>query len=143
MSILDHVLLLVATEEDAETTCVALEPYLGRVERVTAVHVIETRKDAVDKAPVEKRRSDAAEYLSLVEARLGDAVEVDSRVAFGPDVVETVLDEAAAVGATVIAFRPRGSSRLTRLLSGDVTTCLVTGSTLPVVVLPKPPEIDR
>lgn len=143
MPIFDHVLLPVATEEDAETTCTALEPYLGRVERVTAVHVIEKREGAVDKAPVEKRRSDAAEYLSVVEAGLADTVAVDTRTAFGADVVEAVLEEAAAVGATAIAFRSRGSGRITRLLSGDVATRLVTESTLPVVVLPNPPEAER
>ncbi|MFC6726081.1 universal stress protein, partial [Halobium palmae] len=73
MPIFDHVLLPVATEDDAEATCAALEPHLERVERVTAVHVIEKREGAVDKAPPEKRRSDAAAYLSVVEARLEDA----------------------------------------------------------------------
>ena len=136
MAIFQHVLIPVATEEDAAATCDALEPYLGEVERVTAVHVIEKAGGAMDKAPLEKRREDAAEFLAVVDARLGDSVAVDTRTAYGTDVVETLFDEAANAGATAIAFRPRGGSRIVRLLTGDTATRLVTEPDLPVVSLP-------
>ncbi|MFW5918131.1 MAG: universal stress protein [Haloferacaceae archaeon] len=138
MSMLDHVVVPVASEDDAETTCAALEPYLDEIERVTAIHVIEKAGGAVDKAPIGKRREDAAEYLALVEARIGDSVALDTRTAFGTDVVETIFREAIEVDATAIAFAPRGGSRLVRLLSGDTATRLVTDPDLPVVSLPRP-----
>ncbi len=40
MSLFEHLLIPVATENDARTTCAALKPHLDHVERVTAVHVI-------------------------------------------------------------------------------------------------------
>ncbi|QLD90943.1 universal stress protein [Natronomonas salina] len=138
MTLLDHVLLPVASEEDARATCAALEPYLSDVDRVTAVHVVEKAGGAMDKAPMEKRREDAAAFLSIVDSRLGDRVAVETRTAFGTDVVETLFDEAADAGATAIAFRARGGSRIVQLLTGDVATDLVTDPELPVVSLPVP-----
>ena len=138
VTLLEHVLLPVASESDAEATAAALEPYLEEVQRVTAVHVIEKAGGAMDKAPLEKRREDAAEFLAVVESRLGDRVAVDTRTAFGTDVVETLFDEAADAGVTAVAFRPRGGSRIVRLLSGDTTSALVTDPAVPVVSLPDP-----
>lgn len=138
MSMLDHVLIPIASEDDATVTCAALAPHLDDVERVTAVHVIEKAGGAIDKAPIGKRREDAAEYLAIVETSLGDQVAVDTRTAFGTDVVETIFDQAADVGATAIAFCPRGGGRIVRLLTGDVATRLVTDPDLPVVSLPIP-----
>lgn len=138
MTLLEHVLLPVASEEDARATSQALEPYLSDVERVTAVHVVEKAGGAMDKAPMEKRREDAAAFLAIVDSRLGDRVAVETRTAFGTDVVETLFAEAADAGATAIAFRARGGSRIVQLLTGDVATDLVTDPELPVVSLPVP-----
>lgn len=138
MALLDHVLLPVASEDDARATCDGLEPHLEEVERVTALHVIEKGGGTVDKAPMEKRRSDAAEFLATVESELAGTVAVDTRTAFGTDVVDTIFDEGRDVGATAIAFHPRGGSRLVRLLSGDTASRLVTDPELPVVSLPVP-----
>lgn len=136
MAIFQHVLIPVATEADAEETCAALEPFLDEIERVTAVHVIEKAGGAPDKAPVEKRKEGAADALARVDTELGDSVAVDTRTAYGTDVVETLFDEAREVGATAIAFRARGGSRVLRLLAGDTATKLVTDPDVPVVSLP-------
>ena len=136
MALLDHVLVPVASEEDVEATCEALGPYLGEIERVTAVHVIEKAGGAMDKAPLEKRREDAAEFLAVVDSRLSDRVAVDTRTDYGTDVVETIFEAAADAGATAVAFRPRGGNRIVQLLSGDTTRRLVTDPDLPVVSLP-------
>ncbi|SFR94003.1 Universal stress protein family protein [Halomicrobium zhouii] len=137
---LDHVLVPVASEKDAAATCAALKPYLGEIERVTAVHVIEKGGGAPDKAPLGKRQEDAVEFLGVVESRLGDEVPVDTRTAYGTDVVATLFDEAATVGATAIAFRPRGGSRIVQILTGDTANRLVTDAEIPVVSLPDPDE---
>lgn len=140
MTLLDHVLVAVASESDAEETCSALEPYLGEVQRVTAVHVIEKAGGAMDKAPLEKRREDAATFLAVVDSRLSDRVAVDTRTVFGTDVVDALFEAAADADATAVVFRPRGGSRIVRLLSGDTASDLVTEPPIPVVALPDPGE---
>ncbi|QLG62227.1 universal stress protein [Halorarum salinum] len=137
MTPFDHLLVPIASEEDAEATCAALEPFLDDVGRVTAVHVIEKAGGAMDKAPLEKRQEDAATFLGVVDAALGDSVPVETRVAYGTDVVETLFREAAEIGATAIAFRPRGGSRLLRIISGDTASRLVTEPEIPVITLPQ------
>jgi len=138
----DHLVVPVASEDDARATCAALRPYLDAVERVTGVHVVEKAGGAVDKAPLEKRREDAAEFLAIVESEIGDAVAVDTRTAFGTDVVDAIFAEAADAGATAVAFRPRGGSRIVRLLSGDTASNLITDPEIPVIALPDPAEAE-
>ncbi|WP_121820859.1 universal stress protein [Halostella salina] len=142
MTLLDHLVVPVASEADAKATCDALRPHLGAVERVTAVHVIEKAGGAVDKAPLEKRREDAAEFLAVVESEIGGSVAVDTRTAFDTDVVDAIFAAATDAGATAVAFRPRGGSRIVRLLSGDTATGLVTDPEIPVIALPDPAEDD-
>lgn len=140
MSLLRRVLVPIASEADARATAAALRPHLDGIERVVAVHVVEKGGGTIDKAPLEKRQADAEEYLAAVEDELGDAVTVETRVAYGTDVVEAIFDVAAGVDATAVAFRPRGGSRLARLLSGDTTARLATDPTVPTVSLPDPEE---
>jgi nucleotide-binding universal stress UspA family protein len=135
MTLLERVVVPVADEQDSRATAAAVSRHLDGVESVVAVHVVEKGGGAVDKAPVEKRRADAAEFLSIVESRLDDGVAVETRVAFGTDVAETVVETALNAEATAIAFRPRGGSRLIRFLSGDTAARLVTDPELPVVTL--------
>lgn len=135
---LDHVLLPVATESDARTTAAALRPYLDEVERVTAIHVVEKGGGAPDKAPLEKRQSDASEYLAVLESELASEVAFDARIDYGTDVVDTLYEAAEDAGATALAFRPRGGSRIVRLLAGDTASRLVTDPLVPVVSLPNP-----
>lgn len=136
MTIVQHIVVPVATEEDAAATCTAIKPYLDEIERVTAVHVIEKAGGAPDKAPLEKRQEDAADILASVDTALSDRVDVDTQTAYGTDIVVTLFEEAANVGGTAIAFRSRGGGRIERLLGGDVSTKLVTDPELPVISLP-------
>jgi nucleotide-binding universal stress UspA family protein len=135
MSLLERVVVPVANETDSVATATALSRYLDDVQSVVAVHVIEKGGGVADKAPMEKRQTDAAEILSVVESRLGDAVTVETRVAFGTNVADTIVETALDADATAIAFCPRGGSRLARFLSGDTAARLVTAPTLPVVSL--------
>ncbi|PSP55975.1 universal stress protein [Halobacteriales archaeon QS_1_67_19] len=140
MALFDHVAVPIASDDDAVTTAAALRPYLDAIDRVTAVHVIEKGGGAIDKAPMEQRRADATEFLDPFETELGGAVPVETRIAFGTDVAETIVEAATAADATAIAFRPRGGSRIVRLLTGDTATQLVTDPELPVISLPNPTE---
>lgn len=136
MTLLQRVVVPVATEDDAAETCAALSPYLDEIEQVVAVHVIEKAGGGIDKAPLAKRQEDAEVILDVVEDALGDDVPVERETAYGTDVVETLLAEANGHDATAIAFVARDGSRLVQLLSGDRSIRLVTEATLPVVALP-------
>lgn len=140
MTLLDHVVAPVASEDDATATASALVPHLPEIERITAVHVVEKGGGSIDKAPMEKRRDDGRAFLAILEEMLDDQVAVDARIEFGTDVTGTIVDTAREVDATAIAFRPRGGSRILRLLSGDTATRLVTEPALPVISLPAPKE---
>jgi nucleotide-binding universal stress UspA family protein len=100
--------------------------------------VIEKAGGAPDKAPLEKRREDASDFLAIVDSTLGNAVAVDRRTVFATDIVSAFFTEAGDVGADAIAFRARGGSRIKRILAGNITTKLVTDPDLPVVSLPHP-----
>ncbi|MFC3958545.1 universal stress protein [Halovivax cerinus] len=135
-----HLCVPVASEADADVTCAALDPYLEGVDRVTAVHVIEKSGGGIDKAPLGKREEDSADILDAIEMALGDRVRVDTDRYYGTDVAETIFEAAGDVDADAVAFRARGGSRIARLLSGDVSTRLVTDPAIPVVSLPEPAE---
>ena len=137
MSLLDRVVVPVATVEDADTTCSALKPHLGDASSVLAVHVIEKGGGSIDKAPLGKRQSDAEEVLERVETALGDGVAVETKTAYGTDVVETLFETAEEADATAIVFVPRSGGRIVRLLSGDTAMRLVTEGTIPVIALPR------
>jgi len=139
----DRVVLPVADPDDAAATCEALSDY--EVGAVLAVHVIEKAGGAPDKASVDQREEYADEIFAVVEDRLADSVTVETRVAFGTDVPETIFDVADEYDATAIVITPRGGSRWIRLLTGDVALSLVTENDRPVVVLPDvgPPADGR
>jgi nucleotide-binding universal stress UspA family protein len=136
MSILQRIVVPVATHEDAQQTCRALEPYLEEVETVLAVHVIEKGGGSPDKAPLEKREEDAEEILGIVENRLGDETAVDTRVVYDTDVVDGIFDAATDADATAVAFVAREGGRLVRLLTGDTAARIVSEAPIPVVALP-------
>lgn len=133
-----HILIPVATEEDARATCSALEPYLDETERVTAVHVIEKAGGAPDKAPLEKRREDASDFLAIIDSALSRTVTTETKTVFATDVVPALFSEATDAGADAVVFRARGGGRLAKILAGNITTKLVTDPAVPVISLPDP-----
>jgi nucleotide-binding universal stress UspA family protein len=133
VSLLAHVLVPVANAEDAHNTARALARY--DPERVTVVHVVEKGGGVPDKTPVEQSEQEAAEAFEAFRETLPD---VATEVRYGPDVVDTVLETADDLDATVVAFLPRGGSRFVQLLSGDRTLDLVTAGERPVLALPTP-----
>jgi nucleotide-binding universal stress UspA family protein len=130
--LLAHALLPVANEDDALATAQALEPY--ETGRVTALHVVEKGEGVPDKTPVEQSEELAAESYAAVRTVFPDA---DEHTAYDRDVVEAIFEAAGVVGASAIAYRPRGGNRLVQLLSGDLATELVTDAPVPVVALPR------
>lgn len=130
--ILSHVLVPVATEDDARSTARALEPY--QPDRVTTLHVVEKADGAPDKTPVEQSEQLAEDAFAAVRSVFPDA---DDRTAYNRDVVDAVFETAEEIGASAIAYQPLDANRLTRFLSGDHSLKLVTDADRPVIALPR------
>jgi nucleotide-binding universal stress UspA family protein len=135
--LLGHVLLPVATEEDALATAQALEPYAP--DHVTALHVVEKGEGSPDKTPVEQSEGIAEETYAAVRTVFPDA---DDHTAYARDVVEAIFDAAEEVDATAVAYRSRGGNRLVQFLSGDYSLKLVTEADRPVIALPRQDTAD-
>ncbi|RQG97985.1 universal stress protein [Natrarchaeobius chitinivorans] len=133
--ILDRVIVPVANEDDAESTCRGFAEYVDEEARIKLVHVIEKGGGAPDKAPLEARQNQADETFAVAEDVL-DEFEIETELRYGTDVIEEILEAAAEFDATAIAFTPRPSGRVAQLLTGNKTRRLVRADRVPVIVLP-------
>jgi nucleotide-binding universal stress UspA family protein len=128
----------VANEADAVHTFHAALPRVAAVDgELLAVYVVEKAGGAPDKASVEQREQLADEMFETGREMAAEAgVDIETRVLYGTDVADTIIDVADEVDATAIVFTPRGGHRWWDLFSGSVRHSLVTESDRPVVVLP-------
>jgi len=136
--LLDRVVLPVANDDDARATARALDGH--EVGSALAVNVVEKAGGAPDKASVEQREEVAEEAFAVLEAALGDGIDLETRVLYGTDVADAIFDAADGYDASAIVITPRGGSRWVRLLTGDVALSLVTETDRPVIVLP---DVER
>lgn len=137
-TLLQRIVLPVASEADAKATAGAAAPYVESDTSVSVVHVVEKAGGAPDKASVEQREELGREITTLVADRLAEQTEsVSTEILYGEDIVETVVEHAKEIDATAVAFLPRNAGLLTRLLSGQTTVSMVTDTDLPVIVLPE------
>jgi len=130
--LLAHVLLPVATKNDAEETARALAPYSP--DRVTVLHVVEKGEGAPDKTPVEQSEAVADDAVEAVRELFPEA---ELHTAYSGNVVDAILETAAEVDASAITYRSRGGGRLIHFLSGDLSLKLVTNADRPVIALPR------
>ena len=141
-----RILLPVANEEDATRTCKAITEHLSKEANTTdvvAVHVIEKADGAPDKAPLAAREEQAERIFRIIEQFLHPlGYDVETRMLYGTDVLQSLLDVAADAEVTSVLFVPRPSGRLTRLLTGDLSSQLVLESPVPVITLPQPAESE-
>ncbi|WP_135827230.1 universal stress protein [Halorussus ruber] len=137
-TLLQRIVLPVASIEDAKATTERVLPRLrDNGSDVLAVHVIEKAGGAPDKASVEQRENRARDIFSVVEETLsGVEIDVETRIPYGTDIAQTVLDTASEFDASSIVFTPRSGSRWVKLLTGDTALGLLNQSDRPVIVLP-------
>lgn len=143
--VFDHVLIPVASEDDARTTAEAVIPRVQDAGgSVVVVHVIEKVGGAPDKASVEQRREHATELLDAATELFDEAgVNVDDHVLFGTSIPETILDAADDEDATAIVFSPREQNLVSTLLTEDVAGTLLAETDRPLIVLPESSEEQR
>lgn len=134
-SLTKHLVVPVADEEDARETARILDEY--EYGRITVVHVVEKGERVPDKLPLEQAEQRASDAFGAFR---GFIPEIDTETAYRRDVVAAILNVAADVNASAIAFRPRGGTRLVQFLSGDTALKLVTDADRPVIALPEETE---
>jgi nucleotide-binding universal stress UspA family protein len=134
-SLLAHVILPVATADDALATAKAIKPY--EPSNVTTLHVVEKGGGVPDKTPVEQSEDLAEESYAAVRSVFPDA---DDHTAYGRDIAAKIFEAADEVDASAIAYRSRGGNRLMQFLSGNLSLKLVTKADRPVIALPRVDE---
>lgn len=81
-------------------------------------------------------RERATDYLKKIAADLvAPGLGVDCRVIDGSPVAATILDEARATGASLIALASHGLGGVQRMVLGSVADKVIRGSTIPVLVV--------
>lgn len=130
-----HLLVPVASVEDAKRTCEELDQYLDAgIESITIVHVIEQANGYMDPASPEALEREAAELFAYVEDYFSDGPEIRRELRYGTDAVDEIVATAEEIDVSAIGFSPRQQNRLQRLLTGNPSYRLITESHHPVVV---------
>lgn len=132
-----HLVVPVADKEDARETARTLDEY--EYSCITVVHVIEKGDGVPDKLPLEQAEQRASKAFGAFR---GFIPEINTETAYRRDIVAAIIEVAANVDASAIAFRPRGGNRLVQFLSGDKALKLVTNADRPVIALPEGTESE-
>lgn len=136
--ILRHIIVPVANEADAESTCRRISKYLGEPELVLHfVHVIKKAGGAPDKAPLAQRQEQAEKMFKFIEMYFDDTgYTVKTELRYGTDVVDEILDSVEENDAGSVLVVPREGGFISKLLSGNRFKKIIS-SNYPVIVLPE------
>lgn len=133
----DIIAIPLASEEDAETTCRAVRPFLSTRSEVIIIHVIEKADGGIDPAPVRPRKVRASRIFEKCSRELSqEAGTVDTETVFHTDIADGIIETARDNDADIIAFTPRSANRLLKLVSGDTAFKLVHKADRPVLIVP-------
>lgn len=136
-ALFEHILIPVASEEDATVARETILPYLEDVGGVaTVVHVVKQPEAGVAPSPPSVQEEDAQKLFGLV-GRDRDDIVVGTRTVRGSDIAGAIFDVAREIDATAVVFSPPERSLLVRLLTGDVARALVSDPDVPVLSLPR------
>jgi nucleotide-binding universal stress UspA family protein len=142
-ALFERVLVPVASERDATR---ARETVIPRVAdaggTVVLVHVVTLNPGGIDPSPAEVQREEA-ERLFALSTPDGTDVVVDTRTAYGPDVVDALVETVREVDATAVVLAPEERGRLIRLLTGETTRPLMARAPVPIVALPERTPDER
>lgn len=134
----EHILLPIASTQDAITTCDVVLPYAAaRSGRVTAISVVEVSSGWPGLTPKDELQKHSQEMLDVViEHGAQHSVRIDTQVVFAQDVTDAIIDAAEEIAASAIVFTPRSTRWWRSLVPGEIASKLVRESHFPVVVLP-------
>lgn len=140
----DTIVLPLASVSDADTTCLALRPYLSTTTDVIVVHVIEKTAGGIDSASIEQRKLRADQIFDQCKTELEASVgRMMNTLTYHTDVVESIFDTAESHNADVVVFTPRDAHRFVKLISGDTAFELIHRAECPVLIVPPPdPNTD-
>jgi nucleotide-binding universal stress UspA family protein len=134
----ERVLIPIASEEDVRRAREAIIPYLIEAGGVAVlVNVVKLTEGGIDPSPADVQAEEAERLFALAREGYGDVV-VDTRTAYGSDVVESISNAARETDASAIVFSPQEKGRLLRLLTGDTARSLMIRAPVPVVSVPVP-----
>lgn len=129
-----HLLVPIASVDDAKRTCDALDEYFGSdIQTVTIVYVIEQTEGYIDPASPEALKQEAEKVFSYVEDYFEDGPEIQRELRYGTDAIEEIIAAADELDVAAIGFAPRPKNRLQQLLTENTSYRLVTESHHPVV----------
>ena len=137
-SILERVLLPIASEDDARTTCEMSLPRIAEADgSVVCVNVVEKGGGSLDPTSPTQQEERAEEIFEIVtEECAARGVPLETRILYGTDVAETIFEAAEEEDVTAIAFTPRGAHRLVDILSGAPGYSIMKEANRPVIVFP-------
>lgn len=132
----ERALVPIASEEDVKRARETILPYLDDAGGVAIlVHVIKLTQGGIDPSPADLQEEEADRLFETVSENYEDVV-VETRKAYGSDVVTSIVETATEADATAIVFSPQEKGLLLRLLTGDTARSLMTQATVPVVSIP-------
>lgn len=135
-ALFERVLLPVASEEDARRARETILPYLEGVGGVAIlVHAVKLTGGGIDPSPADAQAEEGDRLFEIAQ-REHEGVVIETRAAYGTDVVESIIETAVETDATAIVFSPQEKGLLLRLLTGDTARSLMTQATVPVISLP-------
>jgi nucleotide-binding universal stress UspA family protein len=132
----ERALVPIASEEDVRRARETILPYLDDAGGVAIlVHVIKLTQGGIDPSPADLQEEEADRLFETVSENYEDVV-VETRKAYGSDVVTSIVETATEADVTAIVFSPQEKGLLLRLLTGDTARSLMTRATVPVVSIP-------